>query len=401
MSDVDPTRRSMRDRVAVVGMACTQFGELYDQGIKDLLIEAALGASSSAGVSVHDVEAFWLGTRQSGVGGDTLSVPLKLDMPPVTRVENRCATGSDALRNACFAVASGAYNIAMAIGAEKLKDSGMSGLLGYGIPSAGTEPEFTGPGLFSFLVPAYAERYGVDEEVIKDAMTHIAWKNHRNGARNPKAHFRNEISREVIAAAPPIAGRLGIYDCSGVSDGSAAAIVVPAEHAYRYTDKPLYVKGFGLAAGSHDGLKRTEDDLASFPEVVRSAQVAYREAGITAPAHQLALAEVHDCFTPTEMVLMEDLGFSERGKAWRDVLDGTFDLDGSLPVNTDGGLKSFGHPVGASGLRMLFECWLQLRHEAPDRRQIQTDRTLGLTQNLGGQPGGCVSFVGVYGTQLG
>jgi len=401
MTGTATTRRGMRDRVAIVGMACTHFGELFDKGIDDLLIESALGATKSAGIGIHDVEAFWLGTRQSGVGGDALSVPLKLDMPPVTRVENRCATGSDALRNACFAVASGAYDVAMAIGGEKLKDSGMSGLLGYGLPSAGTDPDFTGPGLFSFLVPAYAERYGIDEELVKDAMTHIAWKNHSNGAKNPRAHFRKEVSRETIRAAAPIAGRLGIFDCSGVSDGSAAAVVVPAEVAHRYTDKPIYVKGFGLAAGPHDGLKRTDYDFATFPEVVRSAQVAYLEAGITAPAEQLALAEVHDCFTPTEMVLMEDLGFSERGKAWRDVLDGTFDLHGRLPVNPDGGLKSFGHPVGASGLRMLFECWLQLRNEAPVGRQIVTDRSLALTQNLGGQPGGCVSFVGIFGSELG
>jgi acetyl-CoA C-acetyltransferase len=391
----------MRDRVAIVGMGCTEFGELFDRGFDDLLIEATSEASMSAGLGIGDIEAFWLGTRQSGVGGDSLSVPLKLDMPPVTRVENRCATGSDALRNACFAVASGAYDVAMAVGGEKLKDSGMSGLLGYGIPSAGTDPDFTGPGLFSFLVPAYAHQFGIDEEVIKDAMTHIAWKNHANGALNPRAHFRKNVPLETIRAAAPIAGRLGIFDCSGVSDGAAAAVVVPAEHASRYTDRPIFVKGFGLAAGSHDGLKRTDYNFATFPEVVRSAEVAYREAGVTDPSAQLAMAEVHDCFTPTEMVLMEDLGFSERGKAWRDVLDGAYDRTGRLPVNPDGGLKSFGHPVGASGLRMLFECWLQLRHEAPPDRQIDTDRTLALTQNLGGQPGGCVSFVGIFGSELG
>jgi acetyl-CoA C-acetyltransferase len=391
----------MRDRVAIVGMACTPFGELFNRGIDDLLIDAALGASASAGMDVHEIEAFWLGTRQSGVGGDSLSMALELDMPPVTRVENRCATGSDALRNACFAVAAGAYDVAMAIGGEKLKDSGMSGLLGYGLPSAGTEGDFTGPGLFSFLVPAYAKRFSVDEAAIKDAMTHIAWKNHRNGAKNPRAHFRKEVAMEVIRSAPSIAGHLGIYDCSGVSDGAAAAVVVRAEEALRYTDRPIYVKGFGLAAGAHDGLKRQDYDFATFPEVVRSAEQAYLAAGITAPLEQLALAEVHDCFTPTEMVLMEDLGFSERGEAWKDVLKGMFDLDGRLPVNPDGGLKSFGHPVGASGLRMLFECWLQLRHEAPAPRQIDTDRTLALTQNLGGQPGGCVSFVGIFGSEPG
>ncbi|MBS1195471.1 MAG: putative acetyl-CoA C-acyltransferase, partial [Actinobacteria bacterium] len=140
-------------------------------------------------------------------------------------------------------------------------------------------------------------------------------------------------------------------------------------------------------------------DYTTFPEVVLSGQDAYAQAGITDPRAELAMAEVHDCFTPTELILMEDLGFAARGTAWQEVLKGTFELHGELPVNPDGGLKSFGHPIGASGLRMLFECWLQLRHEAPPERQIQTTRTLGLTHNLGGYPGECVSFVGVVGSQ--
>ena len=148
---------------------------------------------------------------------------------------------------------------------------------------------------------------------------------------------------------------LGIFDCSGVSDGSAAAIVVRAEDAHRYTDKPLYVKALSLVAGPASGLSGTDYDFTTFPEVAASAQDAYRQAGITDPRAELALAEVHDCFTPTELVLMEDLGFAERGQGWKDVLSGRFDLDGDLPVNPDGGLKAFGHPIGASGLRMMFE----------------------------------------------
>jgi acetyl-CoA C-acetyltransferase len=156
-------------------------------------------------------------------------------------------------------------------------------------------------------------------------------------------------------------------------------------------------------AGNGSGLLDPDYDYTTFPEIVRTAEDAYAQAGITDPRHQLAMAEVHDCFTPTELVLMEDLGFSDRGTAWKEILDGAFDLDGDLPINPDGGLKSFGHPVGASGLRMLFECWLQLRGEAPPERQIATaaDRHLALTHNLGGYPGEMVSFVGIFGTEQG
>jgi acetyl-CoA C-acetyltransferase len=188
-----------------------------------------------------------------------------------------------------------------------------------------------------------------------------------------------------------------------VSDGSAAAIVCRAEDAHRYTDAPLYVKGLSFVAGPAAGPIDPDYDYTTFEEVVRSAQDAYQQAGVTDPRAQLAMAEVHDCFTPTELVLMEDLGFAERGTGWKEVLAGTFDLDGELPVNPDGGLKSFGHPIGASGLRMMFECWLQLRGKAPEDRQIKSvtegGRTLGLTHNLGGGPGECVSFVSVVGSE--
>jgi acetyl-CoA C-acetyltransferase len=354
-------------------------------------------------VNKADVDAYWLGTMGSGEGsGLTLSRPLKLDYKPVTRVENYCATGSEAFRNACYAVASGAYDVVMAVGVEKLKDSGFSGLVGARAPHDGTSVATTAPAMFSLLAPAYREKFGVSEEEMKDVLTRIAWKNHFNGARNPRAQFRAEVSKEVICASPLIAGQLGIFDCSGVSDGSAAAVIVRAEDAHRYTDNPLYVKALAFAAGPASGPIDPAYDYTSFEEVVRSVEDAYKQAGVTDPRAELAMAEVHDCFTPTELVLMEDLGFSLRGHGWKDVLDGAFDLQGDLPVNPDGGLKSFGHPIGASGLRMLFECWLQLRSEAPAERQISTvaeGRTLGLTHNLGGAPGQCVSFVSIVGSQ--
>jgi acetyl-CoA C-acetyltransferase len=389
------------DKVAVVGMGCTHFGELWDRSTDDLLLDAVGQALGDAKVQKDDVDAYWLGTLGSGQSGLALSRPLGLDYKPVTRVENYCATGSEAFRSACYAVASGAYDRVMAVGVEKLKDSGFSGLLRADPPADGTASELslTAPAAFSLLDPAYCAKHGVHPDEMRAAMTHVAWKNHVNGSRNPKAQFRSEVSREKIEAAPKVAGRLGVFDCSGVSDGAAAALIVRAEDAHLYTDAPMYVKALALAAGPMRGGMDPAYDFTSFPEVVRSAKDAYAQAGIDDPLSALSLAEVHDCFTPTEIVLMEDLGFTGDGQAWKDVLLGDFDADGRLPVNPDGGLKSFGHPVGASGLRMLYEAWLQFRGEA-GARQLSDPHT-ALTHNLGGRPGGCVSFVSIVGTERG
>ena len=390
--------KGIRDRVAIVGMGCTKFGERWDKGADDLMVDAATEAVSSAGIELDAVDAFWLGTMVSANSALPLAMALKLDYKPVTRVENMCATGSESFRNACYAVASGAYDVAMAIGVEKLKDSGFSGLTSNAIPSDGTEPQLTAPAVFSLLEPAYAQKYGVSRDQMKEVMTRIAWKNHRNGALNPKAQFQREVPLETINNAPLIAGNLGVFDCSGVSDGAAAAIICRAEDAHRYTDNPLYVKALSLVAGPGKGLIDPSYDYTTFEEVTRCAADAYRQAGIEDPLAEIAMAEVHDCFTPTELVLMEDLGFAPRGEAWKEVMAGTFDLDGALAVNPDGGLKSFGHPIGASGLRMLYEAWLQLRGSA-GARQIGNGKKLALTHNLGGQPGRCVSFIGVVGSE--
>jgi acetyl-CoA C-acetyltransferase len=396
------TSHGIAGKVAVVAMGCTRFGERWDSSVDDLLLEATTECLESLpGVTKDDVDAYWLGTLGSGQSGLTLSRALCTEGKPVTRIENYCATGSEAFRNACYAVAAGAYDVVMAVGVEKLKDSGFSGLLRADPPGDGTAAELslTAPAAFSLLDPAYCAKYGVHPDEMREAMTHVAWKNHRNGSRNPKAQFRSPVSKETIAAAPKVAGRLGVFDCSGVSDGAACALIVPAERAGDYTDAPMYVKALSLVAGSARGSMDSAYDFTSFPEVVRSARDAYLQAGIDHPSGQLSLAEVHDCFTPTEIVLMEDLGFSDDGRAWKDVLSGDFDADGRFPVNPDGGLKSFGHPVGASGLRMLYEAWLQLRGQA-GHRQVPGAHT-ALTHNLGGRPGGCVSFVSIVGNKAG
>ncbi|MDE0127625.1 MAG: acetyl-CoA acetyltransferase [Bryobacterales bacterium] len=388
--------RGIRDRVAIVGMGCTRFGEHWDRGASDLLVEAALEACSSARIDRDAVDAYWMGTLTSGLSGLMLSEPLKTGYKPITRVENYCATGSEAIRNAAYAVACGAYDLVMAIGVEKLKDSGYSGLAsGGGIPTDGTQSSMTAPATFSLLAPAYSKKYGLDRETLRRVLTRIAWKNHANGARNPKAQFQRVVPPEKIENAPKVAGMLGVFDCSGVSDGAAAAILCRAEDAHKYTDRPLLIKALSFIAGPADGAKRQDYDYTSFPEVVASAADAYAQAGVRNARDEISMAEVHDCFTPTELVLMEDLGFSRRGNAWRDTLEGRFELGGDQPVNPDGGLKSFGHPIGASGLRMMYEMWLQFRGEA-GARQVPAPR-LGLTHNLGGAPGRCVSFVSVVG----
>jgi len=388
----------LTDRIAIVGMGCTPFRDHWDKSADDLLVDAVTECFASVpAITRDDVDAYWVGTQGSGMSGMTLSKPLHLRDKPVTRVENFCATGSESFRNGCFAVASGAYDVVMATGVEKLKDSPYSGLTASWPPSDGTEVDWTAPGAFSLLAPAYAARYGVDEEQLREVLTHIAAKNHANGVRNERAQYRKAVAPEAITGAPKIAGMLGVMDCSGVSDGAAAALIVRAEDAHKYTDRPVFLKGMAFVSGSGDGLGNEGYDFTTFPEVVSAAEQAYAQAGVTAPREQIAVAEVHDCFTPTELVLMEDLGFSERGEGWRDVLDGVFDLDGDVPVNTDGGLKSFGHPVGATGLRMLFECWQQVRGEAGERQV--PDPKLALAQNLGGQPGSCVAFVAIVGTE--
>jgi len=394
-------QHGLSDRVAIISMGCTRFAEHFDRSADELAVDAVADALDGTGLTRDDIDAYWLGTYISGISGIALARPLRLAGKPVTRVENMCATGSEALRAAVYAVACGAVDVAMAVGVEKLKDTGYAGLISPKIQDDGTRVNTSAPANFSLLAPAYQQRYGVPPEMFRAAMTHVAWKNHANGALNPRAQFRREIPKESIERSPAVAGELRVMDCSGVADGAAAAIVTRAEDAHTYTATPLYIKALSLVTGDGSGAADPSYDYTSFPEVVECAREAYAQAGITDPRRQLALAEVHDCFTPTEIVLMEDLGFAGRGQAWRNVLDRVYDRDGELPVNPDGGLTSFGHPVGASGLRMIYECWLQLRGEAGDRQVATAHRGVALTQNLGGAPGDCVCFVSVVGTKPG
>ena len=389
----------IKDRAAVIGMGCTKFGERYDSNLEDLLIEAIDESLEDAGIEFNDIDAFWFGTFTSGMAGLTFSNRMKSHYKPVTRLENMCCTGLDSFRNACYGVVSGAYDVVMAVGAEKLKDGGYSGLEVPAEDSDRTLPDLTAPSRFAFIAPAYAHKYGLDMQQMKEVMARIAWKNHKNGALNPKAQYRSEVPMEAILKSPIICSPMGVMDCSGVSDGAACAIITRSEDAKKYRKDPMYVKGIQIASGPGHSEKHQSYDFTTAYETFYAGQAAYREAGITNPREQISLAEVHDCFTPTELIIYEDLLFSERGQGWKDALDGFFDLEGGLPVNPDGGLKSFGHPIGASGIRMLYESWLQFQGKA-GKRQLNNPR-IGLAQNLGGQPYSCVVGVAIVGNEPG
>ncbi|HMO68056.1 MAG TPA: acetyl-CoA acetyltransferase, partial [Novosphingobium sp.] len=323
---------------------------------------------------------------------------LRLARIPVTRVENMCATGTEALRGAAYAVASGAVDVALAIGVEKLKDTGYGGLplRTKGLQNDLWMPYGSAPGTFAQLAGAYAARHGIDPADLKRAMAHVSWKSHENGALSPKAHMRNRVDIERIISAPMIADPLGLFDCCGVSDGAACAIVTTPEIA-RALGKadPVTIKAIQLSASNGWEMQFGEWDGASVPNTQAAAARAYAEAGIRDPRAELDLTEVHDCFSITELVIMEDLGLSDPGRAPADILDGRYDRDGAIPCQLDGGLKCFGHPVGASGLRMAYEVYNQLQGRAGERQRGKAD--LGLTHNLGGSPFNSVAAVAILG----
>ena len=393
---------SIRDKVAIVGMGCTKFGERWDMGVEDLLVEAAYEAFRDAGIEPKDIQAAWLGTVFSGVTAITLS-PLELQYIPMTRVENMCATGSEAVRAASYAVAAGACDIALAIGVEKLKDSGQTGVKGPAIVgdnpdgSSGIGSGFSAPASFAYLGTRYFHQYGLEPDYGKRLLAEIAVKNHYNGSLNPKAHFQNRLTVEQVVRAPIVAWPLGLYDCCGVSDGAAAAIVVRADMAKNFRADPIYIKALAITVGARQGCMRQDYDYVHIEENVIASRMAYDQAGINDPRKELSLAEVHDCFTCHELILYEDLGFSPRGRAKDDIEAGAFKLTGELPVNTDGGLKCFGHPLGATGLRMMYEVYKQLQGKAGPR-QLKNPR-LGLTHNLGGNAGMGIASCVVLGNE--
>ena len=394
----------IKDKVAILGMGCTKFGERWDSSPDDLAVDAFVECLEDAGIEKKDIQAAWLGSHideiNIGKGGNFLGAALKLPLVPVTRTENFCASGTEAFRGACYGVASGAYDMALALGVEKLKDTGYGGLPdspAFGQMQAMIGPNATAPGMFAQLATAYSAAHKVPMEKVKEAMAHISWKSHQNGTRNPRAHLRKAIPLEQILTAPMIAYPLGLFDCCGVSDGSACAIVTTPEIAKKIkpNEEMVKVKSLQVSVSSGEEVLYTDWDGSGMLTTRRAASEAYKEAGIKNPRTEISTAEVHDCFSITEAVIYEDLQWTPRGGAKKDIEAGTFSLTGELPVNTDGGLKCFGHPIGASGLRMMYEEYKQLQGKAGPR-QVK-DCKFGLTHNLGGVPGSATVSVLIVG----
>jgi acetyl-CoA C-acetyltransferase len=392
-----------RDKVAIIGMGCSKFGERFDTDDDGLMVEAYTEALTDAGIGSDEVDAAWYSVLFDGLSlgpsGTGASEALRLANVATTRVENMCASGTEALRGAAYAVAAGASRIAVAIGAEKLKDTGFGGLPPGSMGSVNDLywPRVSAPGSFAQLATAYAAKHRIGRDDLKRAMGTVSWKSHQNGARNPKAHLRKAVDLDTIVNAPIIAEPLGLFDCCGVSDGAACAVVTTPELARSLGKKHDLVTIKALQLANSNGFEATSPDWdgSYFVTTRKAAQRAYAEAGITDPRRELSLFEVHDCFSITELVTMEDLGISEEGRAARDILDGFYNRDGGIPCQIDGGLKCFGHPIGASGLRMAYEMYLQLQGRAGDRQL--PNPSLALTHNLGGFPHRNVAAISILG----
>jgi acetyl-CoA C-acetyltransferase len=378
----------MKD-VVILGTGMTAFGELWSQSLRDLFTEAALAAIDDAGVD--HIESMYIGAMSPGlfVGQEHIASVMAdyLGMAgiPATHVESACASGGIAVRQAIFEVASGESEIVLAGGVEKMNDGADAT---YALASAADQDYeawhgVTFPGLYAMIAHAHMDRYGTKHEQL----ARVAVKNHEHGLKNPRAQFRMKISVDQVLNAAPVADPLTLLDCSPVTDGAAAVIVTTEERA-RKSGKP-YVKIRASAQATDAIALHTRKDLASLPAVAKAAERAFKQTGLT--PDDIDVAEVHDCFTIAELVIMEELGIVERGQSGPAVEAGMTTYGGKFPINTSGGLKSKGHPVGATGAAQIIELVEQLRGTAGER-QVENAR-LGLAQNMGGSGGSCVIHI--------
>ena len=390
--------RGLGGKVAIIGSGVIKYGENFHQSLTDMVYEAVTLALTDAGVERQRLQAAWFGCYEpmlygfEGNSGTFVADPLNLFPIPVTRVAAYCATGIEAVRNASLAIASGEYDVALAVGAEKMREVPSRGSLvaqavnrGHPVLAKGR----TAPGMFALLATRYFKEYGADEE----ALGAVAVKNHFHGSLNPKAHFQKEITPEMHRKAPKVAEPLGLFDCCPTTDGAAAVILTRADLARQFTDRYTIIRGIAYAVTA--GYWNTQFDpswsFTSFRATQEAAKAAYRMAGVTNPAKQIKVAECHDCFTITEIVNYEDLGLAEPGAGWRMAKAGATRLGGDMPVNTSGGLKSCGHPIGSAGIRMIANIHDQLLERAGKMQVRGAD--MGLAHNLGGP--GAVSAVAV------
>ena len=379
---------SLKDKAAIVGAGCSTFAEHWDKGSEDLIVEAVFEAYADAGIEDpgRQIDAVFCGSLYSAMGPVDVSEALKL-YKPLTSVYNYCATGTEVARAACMAIAAGVYDTVLAVGYDKSKDRGVSGpsVLFRGVRDLPATPA----GWFALAAAPYFAKFGAGREDL----ARIAVKNHHNGTLAPKSFLKREITVEDALSARMISWPFGLYDCAAQTDGAAAVIITRADLARNYTSQPIYVKAITSHCAPHPHTDPTHDFLR-WKATEFAVRDAYMMAGIDNPLRQLDVAQLHDCFTLTELLSYEDLGFIPKGAAREHIAGGTFALGGELPVNTDGGLKSFGHPTGATGVRMIVENVLQLQGRA-GARQVPGAR-LALSHNIGGYPTGCaISILGV------
>ncbi|GIU93456.1 MAG: hypothetical protein KatS3mg011_2362 [Acidimicrobiia bacterium] len=386
--------------VAIVGGYTTAFGVLHDRSYLDLLAEAAWGAVEDAGIALDEVEAAWLATAEpwtAGLVGDSgaaVAEAIPFAPRPVTRVSNFCTSGMEAVRGAAMAIAAGECQVAIAIGAEKMRDVTPRNSL-IAKTAEHTHPTIakgrTAPGQFALLATRYLHAYGATPEDL----ALVAVKNHAHATRNPKAHFRHPLTKEQVLSAPRIAEPLGVYDCTPTTDGAAAVVLASRAWAEAHARRHALLEGVGLAVtdGYFANLFRESFDFLGFPSTRQAARLAYSQAGITNPLQEIDVVECHDCFTITEILNTEDLGFALPGEGVELLRAGATTLGGSLPVNVSGGLQACGHPVGATGTRMVVEIFDQVTGAAGPRQVAQARR--GLAHTLGG-PGviACVMVIG-------
>lgn len=366
---------SLRKRVAIVGAGMIDFGEHFSMSIEDMIEQAYLNALASVdkGLDPKEIQAAWYGTVYPAMGnsGLVLAHATGLFDIPITRVENACATGSDAFRQACLAVASGVYDVVLVVGAEKMHDEPGGLIQRADLKRLWMGRGVTMPAFFGLRATAYMHKYGITREQV----ALVSVKNHHNGSLYPHAHLRFECSVDDVVKAPHVSYPLGLYDCCPVTDGAAALLIARADIAQRYTDDPVYVLGSGLAT---DSFVRG-GDLTSFPATQYAAQQAYEMAGVK--PDEIDVAEIHDCFSITELISYEDLGFAEAGQGVKLLEECRVHLAGDLPVNPSGGLLAKGHPLGATGAAQIAELYEQLRGEAGPV-QVK-DAEIALQHNIG------------------
>jgi acetyl-CoA C-acetyltransferase len=376
--------------VAVIGIGKTAFGAFPDRDLRSLAVEAIENSLTDATIQASSVQAFYLGNfaGPSFTGQNHLApyvgAAAGFRSIPCTRIEDACASSGSAFFHAWQSVASGIYDVVVAAGVEKMTSQSTPRvteiLAGAGDMSGEGRAGATFPALFAMIARRHMHNFGTTREQLAA----VSVKNHANGAKNPLAHMRKVITLEQALKGKPIAEPLTVYDCSLISDGAAAVVIVPLEHAARYTSR--FAKVLAVAQTSDYVPLDNKADITVFPSVKLAGEQAYAMAGIG--PKDIELAELHDCFTIAEIVASEDLGFTEKGQGGPFAEAGCTAIGGRIPINTSGGLKSKGHPVGATGVGQICDIVMQLRGDAGER-QVARHR-IGLTQNLGGSGATCV-----------